>query len=209
MSVGIQGWVEVQPKGFEPARGETWLGVIRVTDLVDPSSDMFACLFGIQNFANFRPIAPARGFPPHLSPEAQHDVDESQFQGKPGYFGETWVSWAELAGIDWDERAEAPDSRVHQYTRDEHGRLRYTGKASYSRDLARELGLGIAEILAQPPVFAEGTEWDINGTIYRVETLTRRQTLAETRTWPVLFSLMRTLAERFGEDGVRLVVWFD
>lgn len=181
-----------------------------MTDLLDRDTDMFGCLFGVQNFANFRPVAPARGLPPHLSPEAAGGTAQSQGQGEgSGFLGATWVSWAELDWIDWDERAEAPDGRVHKYVRDERGGLRYAGKAFYARDLARRLGLSLAEFLDRPPAFPEGTAWEIGGTLYRVETLTRRRALAASRRWPLLFALMRELAAHFGGYGARLVVWFD
>jgi hypothetical protein len=37
--------------------------------------------------------------------------------------------------------------------------------------------------------------------------ITRREALSDQ--WQLLFALMQTLARHYGDDGVRLVVWFD
>lgn len=39
--------------------------------------------------------------------------------------------------------------------------------------------------------------------------MTRLDVLGPGTGWEHVFAVMRTLAQRFGEDGVRLVVWFD
>jgi hypothetical protein len=39
--------------------------------------------------------------------------------------------------------------------------------------------------------------------------LTRNDVLGPGTGWEHVFAVMRTLARRFGDDGVRLVVWFD
>jgi hypothetical protein len=53
----------------------------------------------------------------------------------------------------------------------------------------------------------EGHTWQVDETTYRIERLTRREALSPD--WSLLFRLMEELAQVYGENRVRLVVWFD
>jgi hypothetical protein len=46
------------------------------------------------------------------------------------------------------------------------------------------------------------------GRVFKRLRLTRRDSLTDTE-FPLLMSLMECLAKRYGDDHVRLVVWFD
>src|SRR5437870_9162928 len=85
---------------------------------------MFGCLFGVMNFANFRPIAPERGIPSDTSEEVSHDVLK---------FGEwarfpTWITWDEIKAIDWNEMGIKCDRRVHKYLKQGDGQLPFVSK---------------------------------------------------------------------------------
>jgi hypothetical protein len=54
--------------------------------------------------------------------------------------------------------------------------------------------------------FPAGQEWEIEGVVYRSEKLKRKDALSDE--WRMLFKLMKALAGQYGDDGVRLVVWF-
>src|SRR4051794_40036201 len=72
-----------------------WYGVIDVATLIAKNYDLFACLFGVANFANFRPLFPSRGLPA----DASATVLESYEQGKDYFFGATWATLDELRAI--------------------------------------------------------------------------------------------------------------
>ena len=63
--------------------------------------------------------------------------------------------------------------------------------------------------LPNPPpidVTVEG-KTQVGDVLYEVRRLKRHET--RTRSWELVFDLMRLLADEYGEDKVRLVVYFD
>lgn len=174
--------------------------------------DSFGCLFGWKNYANFRPVAEGRGLPPDVSPEVKERHDEF---GKEAA-GTTWIIWSEIKAIDWEEESEQADSRIHRYERNEHGELIYTGKAAWSREfmeltngeqIETEAGtmLSIMEALFAKPSRPEGQQWEKGNVVFKAEKLKRKDVCAD---WQSVFHEMQKLAATYGDDGVRLVVWF-
>jgi hypothetical protein len=196
MGTDIHGWVEIKMPW-----SEHWYEIIRVGLLLNRSYDIFGCLFGVRNYANFAPIAAHRGIPVDASEvvkqEAGNEYDHSH----------SWITWAEIKQIDWEEPAELPDSRIHRYGRDEQGNLVLESKASWDRDFAAQVGYSIAEGVSGTRTWPEGQEWEINGKIYRSERMKRGDVLGSD--WRTLFKMMEALAEQYGDDHVRLIVWFD
>ncbi|WP_331769248.1 hypothetical protein OG948_36270 (plasmid) [Embleya sp. NBC_00888] len=109
-----------------------------------------------------------------------------------------------MKAVDWDERAERPDSRLHQYRRTANG-LRLTGKSSWSAAFAEAVGLRRGEDREWP----EGSEWFVGDTLYRSVTLRRKDAITDTGEWQPVWKAMESLAAPYGDDNVRLVVWFD
>jgi hypothetical protein len=70
--------------------------------------DMFGCLFGVMNYANFKPIAPERGLPADSSEQIRQELE--QFGNTA--FSTTWISWREVQAINWEEAAEKADRGV-------------------------------------------------------------------------------------------------
>jgi hypothetical protein len=196
MGTDINGWVEFR-------LADSWYAAIRPGSIVGRDYDAFGCLFGVRNFAHFRPIAPDRGIPADASLMVQHEFKE----GERYWHNPTWISWREVREIDIDEPAEQADSRIHWYTRDANGALVFAGKAAWVRDFAEHVGHSIIEGVFGTRTWPEGREWEINGKIYRAERLTRGDALGGA--WETLFRLMDVLADAYGADNVRLVVWFD
>lgn len=66
--------------------------------LLDPGNayNALACLFGVRNSFGFRPLTEGRGLPA----DASESVRE---QCHAHAYGETWISWAELESVDWEE----------------------------------------------------------------------------------------------------------
>ncbi|MFB6888633.1 hypothetical protein ACFCX4_04865 [Kitasatospora sp. NPDC056327] len=167
--------------------------------------DAFGCLFGVRNYANFRPLAAGRGLPADLSAAVGARIAElTERHGEDGLHGITWITWAEVEAVDWDEPAERPDSRLHAYRRTPDG-LRMTGKAAWSRAFAEAVGLERGEVREWP----EGGEWLVGDTLYRSVTIRRRDAVTGTGEWQPVWRAMKELAAQHGDDNVRLVVWFD
>ena len=215
MGTDIRGWVEIRiPRILEDDDSpDHWASVITVRSLLGRNYDAFGCLFGVTNYAHFKPIAAGRGLPADVSDTVREQADHfSPLAG--AYLEPTWVSWAELRAMDWDEEALEADSRLHQYRRNQAGELVYDTKAGWDRRFAEHTTsspgavlVSMIQSLVEPVTYAVGQEWEIDGVVYRAEKLRRRDALGAD--WEMVFGLMETLAQRYGDDGVRLVVWFD
>ncbi|MEV5974135.1 hypothetical protein [Streptomyces sp. NPDC051921] len=148
--------------------------------------DAFGCLFGVRNHAGFRPLAADRGLPGDVSAE----VLSAYESWGPSAYGASWIGWAELARVDWDELGERVDARVHAFSRA--GAWVLTGKGFWD-----------------PEDRPEGSEWLQDGRLFRRARTSRRDAVQTDGAWEPLWATMRTLAEIHGEEHVRLVVWFD
>jgi len=212
MGWDIEGFIECRQQNAQsPETG--WVVVRNLYPLYRGRNyDAFGCLFGWQNYANFRPIAAGRGLPQDVSSEVKKRHDEL---GKEAA-GTTWISWSEIKAIDWEEESEQADSRIHRYERNEQGELIYTGKAAWSREfmelangeqLETEAGtmLSIMEALFAKPSRPEGQQWEKGNIVYRAEKLKRKDVYDD---WQDVFEAMQELATTYGDDGVRMVVWF-
>ncbi|SDK81291.1 hypothetical protein [Streptomyces indicus] len=202
MGTDINGFIECKPHW-----SDTWTAAIDIEVLVGGRDyDGFGCLFGVRNYAGFRPVAAGRGLP--------GDVTEAVRQECDSWGGESpsWIGWDEVLAIDWDEPAERPDARIHEFRRGPDGDWRFVGKASWSREFAR-----IAGLPEEPEpgyggrVWREGTEWTggSGDVLYRAVRMTRREAVRERGDWGRLWQVMEALASLHGEGNVRLVVWFD
>ncbi|WP_329305829.1 hypothetical protein [Streptomyces anulatus] len=63
--------------------------------------DGLACLFGVRNSYDFRPLAEDRGFPDDASDGLREEF--AGYGGSPDVYGTTWLTWAELDATDWQE----------------------------------------------------------------------------------------------------------
>ncbi|WP_405999253.1 hypothetical protein [Streptomyces sp. NBC_00829] len=208
MGTDISGFVECRAwRADEGERDLVWRAAADLFLLNDTRNyDAFGCLFGVRNFANFRPLAAERGRPVDASEEVRAELDRLAPWPDQAY-GTTWITWAELEAVDWDEPAERPDSRIHQYRQTPDG-LRLVGKSGWSPEFARAVGLQ-QQLSGPRPTWPEGTEWLIGDTLYRSETLRRRDAVREDGEWKPVWDAMEALATEHGDDHVRLVVWFD
>ena len=76
MGTDIAGWIEVN---VSPEDNEgLWLAIVDLGLLLERSYDLFGCLFGVRNYARFRPLFADRGLPP----------GESSAAGRPQSFSE-------------------------------------------------------------------------------------------------------------------------
>ncbi|MFE5912270.1 hypothetical protein ACFQ6B_24745 [Streptomyces wedmorensis] len=204
MGTDMSGFVEYRaaPGGREAA----WSTAHDLSSLNDTRNyDAFGCLFGVRNYANFRPLAANRGLPADASATVTARFTQlTEWYGEDGSHGTTWITWAEVKAVDWDEPAEKTDSRLHKYRQTPDG-LRMTGKASWSPAFAEAVGLETGEHRNWP----EGSQWLVGDTLYRAVTIRRRHAVTETGEWQPVWKAMEALAAQHGDDNVRLVVWFD
>jgi hypothetical protein len=145
--------------------------------------DAFGCLFGVRNYAGFRPLAGERGLPDDVSAQTQNAYEE----WSPDGHSPSWISWAELARVDWNEPADAVDERVHEYRLTPGQGWVLAGKSF--RDGQRR---------------PEGSD-----RLCRVVRMVRRDAVPEDGEWAPVWTIMRALADIHGSENVRLVVWFD
>jgi hypothetical protein len=179
-----------------------WEFAINLDQLYDTRDyDAFGCLFGVMNYAGFEPVAAERGLPGDVAPQT------AELAARRAHFSSTWVSWAEVAAVDWSEPATRPDARIHEYTRDQASQWRLRSKAEGSAQFARLAGMSPAQ--ASQTRWPEGSQWLDGDVLYRAETLTRVDAVPPHGAWRPVWSVMQTLAGLHGPDNVRLVAWFD
>ncbi|MFE1963245.1 hypothetical protein [Streptomyces sp. NPDC059479] len=203
MGTDISGFVECRAWHLhEEGEDSVWRAAIDLFFLnIDKDYDAFGCLFGVRNYANFRPLAADRGLPADASETVRAELDRF------AHHSTTWITWAELKEVDWDEPAEKADSRLHEYRQTAHG-LRLVGKAAWSPRFAEAVGLP-EQARGQAQEWPEGSEWLIGDTLYRSVKICRRDAVPETGGWKPVWTVMEALASRHGDENVRLVVWFD
>jgi len=185
MGITIHGWVEVRDMG-------EWIAVINAGGLVGSNYDMIGMLFGIRNYTGFEPIAEGRGLPGDIHWRVRQEYEAL----KDISLGETWIAWPEIAKIDWDEWSPDFDIRIHEYIIGPDGTEKYWGKALLTSELDDE----------DYRQLTDRGEVRKGNRIYRRERLRRKDCLSES--WQALFELMEVLAKHYGDENVRLVVWF-
>ncbi|WP_335932382.1 hypothetical protein [Streptomyces sp. PTD5-9] len=205
MGTDISGFVECRAwRLHEGGEDTVWRAAIDLFLLnTTRNYDAFGCLFGVRNYANFRPLAEERGLPPDASDAVRTELARRSDQ----VFGTTWITWAELKTTDWTEMAEAADSRLHQYRQTADG-LEFVGKFAWSRRFAEAIGV-LERVPGQAQAWPEGGEWRIGDSIYRSERISRRDAVQDDGEWKPVWTVMEALASQHGDDNVRLVVWFD
>ncbi|MFI5841475.1 hypothetical protein ACIA8K_17395 [Catenuloplanes sp. NPDC051500] len=196
MGTDIAGGVESRPHG----PGTPWHLADVDLSALPRHYDAFGLLFGVRNYAGFAPVAPGRGLPDDASPELRG------LQPGDGEHDHTWVSWAELARIDWDARAPRVDDRIHEYRLTGEGLLAGGKAAHHGADWRAAAG---DHADPRGSSYPEGTEWRAGDRIWRVERLTNGHVLRDDPELRALLDTMRDLAGRYGGENVRLTVWFD
>jgi len=198
----IHGLVEVNWRGkyednYEDAEEApvSWKCAIdNVGMWVGRSYDTFGLLFGVRDYANFEPVAPRRGLPDNLSSRAEERVEADRSWSHSF----TYISLKELNEIDWEETSEEADSRIRVYDENDELQFKAAGVGSLSDEEERKIRNG-EEVVKELS----------NGKIqkYRLEKMKRKDALSGA--WEDLIDLMQSFGETYGEENVRLVVWFD
>lgn len=199
MGTDMHSWVEVADEW----NGKLdWSAVVAADRIIDRNYDMFGCIFGVMNYARFAPLAAGRGMPDDASELVRKEANPLWARHA------SWITWAELASVDWEEPAPEVDDRLHEYCPDESGKLVYVCKYRWTPEIEELTGLSLEDSVRGVTPWPAGREWALpGGGVLRAEGMRRSQAVdAATRT---LFDLMEVLARRFGPERVRWVAWFD
>lgn len=210
MGTDISGFIEVRPWPHWPDLPEEvdWEAAVRLDCLYNGRSyDAFGCLFGVMNFAGFRPVAADRGLPADASATVRAEFETAPVPN--GNLFPTWTTWAEIRAIDCDEPAERADHRLHRYERQSDGEWAYRGKSGWSRESYDVMGLPVDPIGAPPREWPAGSVWTKGDVQFRAERLTRRDAIPLESDWDPVWQTMALLGRLHGDDNCRLVVWFD
>ncbi|WP_405924183.1 hypothetical protein [Streptomyces sp. NBC_00035] len=203
----IYGGIEFRHPGVDTDYydGEPWVTVMDLWPLYDETDyAAFGCLFGVRNYAGFQPLAPDRGLPVDLSSGMRSQLGALVAAGDLD--SASWVSWAELASLDL---ATAPDPFI--------GRLSWHTKSlpsvRHRQFVSDPWPAEALSVVGVPPEGVHGAtgrvEWTTGEVMCAYEPLTVGTVLGPETHWPHVFAVMKALAGRFGDDGVRLVVAFD
>ncbi|MFF1337582.1 hypothetical protein ACFVYT_06630 [Streptomyces sp. NPDC058290] len=206
MGTDMHGFIECRWDRWLDEEDRRWDAAIDLAHLyAGRSYAAFGALFGVRDTASFLPLAADRGLPRDVSDEARAGFDG---WGRDAH-GASWVTWAELTAVDWDEGAAEVDECVHEYRRGPEGSWELYGRNSSLTRFAEVSGLsGPRDLYRAGRTQPEGSEWYDGDRLFRVGRLTRKQAVPDSD-WEAVWAVMRTLAGLHGDEGVRLVVWFD
>lgn len=197
MGCDIHGYVEVDIRHNEDDE-QWWNPAGNLFPFVGRSYDSFGCLFGVRNYSNLEPIAPDRGIPSDASSTVTDDYESWGVDAHSA----SHVTHEELQDVDWSEEAVEPDSRysVLDENKEPTGTKFALGPGSGWTEIVEE---NREAIDAGEPVPGPDGE-----TYLQRRTQTREEALSGSWDW-LLNEYMGTLADRFGGENVRMVVWFD
>ncbi|GIE78474.1 hypothetical protein Aph02nite_44240 [Actinoplanes philippinensis] len=206
MGTDIYGVIEVRDLKRAAALGAdshhdvSWVHCMNLYPLY-PGGDYqpLGCLFGIRNWNGWEPVAEGRGLPPDVS-EAVRNEYEHDARIDDAIGGSTWVSWPELRDLDMTVTPRARgvlEINENRY---------YRVEDEWPSDVVAEYGIPVVGTSPATAAYGRWQHGAINLTYKRV---TRNDVLGAGTGWDHVFAVMRSLAERFGEEGVRLVAWFD
>lgn len=210
MGTSIHGFVECRTWELgrdDEERDTAWYSAISLAMLgMTQDCEAFDCLFDVLGSGKWRPVAHARGLPPNAAELTRNDFDSLGAAA----FGATYLSWSEVASIDWDEPAlHAAD--VAQYRRCLDKGLELVRRSVWDHGFGAASGVDTVAVTADRlcELFAEGTEWTVGDTVFRVERSRRREAMPPDGAWAPVWTVMQALARIHGADGVRLVAWFE
>lgn len=195
MGCDIHGYVEVDC-GHEDRTW--WKPAGNLFSFVGRAYDSFGCLFGVRNYAKFDPVAANRGIPDDASRTVTEDYESWGVDAHSA----SYLTYTEVKEIDWSEMAQDPDGRysILDGNKEPTGTKFALGPASGWTEVVEENREAIEN--GEPVPSEDGDRY-----IQRRQT-TREEALSSAWDW-LLHDYMGLLADRFGDEQVRVVVWFD
>ncbi|MEU2075493.1 hypothetical protein [Streptomyces sp. NPDC013489] len=116
MGKDIWGFIECHRDYRDHEADSFWHATIDLDHLKVPRNyDAFGCLFGVCDSEQFVPVASVRGLPADVSNRVRDGHETTAGRSA------SWVSWAELKRVDWNEESAEPDAYVREYYRDQQG----------------------------------------------------------------------------------------
>lgn len=196
MRCDIHGVVEVNSH-------DRWSGAATLSPHVGRSYHTFGMLWGVRNNAAFDPAFPKRGFPEDRSRELKDRIEDwggEEEIGQIHFHSPSYATVAELHDLDWDEEAEGRDKR---YTVLDENKDSTGTKFGWAQ--------GWSEIISENKdalQHGEAIPNEDESMYIKQMKLTRRRALSGAWDW-FIFDLLDTYAGKYGEENVRLTVWFD
>ncbi|MEU3482039.1 hypothetical protein AB0E66_28285 [Streptomyces sp. NPDC033753] len=200
MGTMIDGLIETREAGG------VWECEVSLLDFdLDKARDARECLFGYGGGLGVdRPLFDQRGWPEDSCQEVPKSLTDELNHSH------SYATWAEIAAIDWD----APVSdRPHwcyvgEWRPGPDGELVLEDVVWRTDEL-----LDAAEKLfgdgCYPHEWPPGGEVPLNGAVYRPVVLTAGIVVPpDDNKWAPVWASMRALAAEYGDENVRLVVWF-
>lgn len=207
MGTDIYGGIEFRHTyaGTDDYDGEPWVAAMDLWPLYDETDyTAFGLLFGVRNYAGFPPLAPGRGLPADLSSGMRSQLGSWIERGEMD--AASWVTWGELASLD---PTTGPEHFVGQVT----WYKKSLPSILHRQPVSHQWPSEFVSLLGVPPLDcdnpSEPVEWSTDDLVCIYEPLTAGAVLGSGTQWPHVFAVMKALAGRFGDDGVRLVVAFD
>ncbi|WP_326614315.1 hypothetical protein OIE62_01095 [Streptomyces scopuliridis] len=153
-----------------------------------------------------RPLFAGRGLPDDVSePVRENGVGDYQHS-------HTYATWAEVAAVDWDAPlADRPAWHwAGQWLPGEDGELALHDAVPATTELGEAAADTFGgDLLLAPSEWPPGGEVRLEGVVYRPVVLTARMLAPpDEERWARVWKTMRDLAAEYGDENVRLVVWF-
>lgn len=190
--------------GTSSDREAAWMRCMDLYPLY-PGGDYsaFGCLFGIRNWNGWASVAGGRGLPADVSDAVRHEYEYAA--GLDAVIGgSTWVAWPELRDLDMTV---TPLARGVLVVNEDGPGLDWCYRVEDEWPAAVVARYGPP--LGESPVGAAYGSWRHGSTSFTYKQVTREDVLGPGTGWEHVFAVMRCLAQRFGDEGVRLVAWFD
>ncbi|MEU6910563.1 hypothetical protein ABZ935_35405 [Streptomyces coeruleorubidus] len=203
MGADIEGVIETRS-----ADGH-WEMAVDLLDLqLGRDYEAWGCLFNFGGTGGVdRSLFADRGLPSDPS-DPVRDTGGEDYQ-----HSHTYATWAEVAVVDWD--APLADEPAYYWAGlwrpGDDGELVQHDIvwASATPGLDEAAADAFGEDVYSPPEWPQGGEVHLDGAVYRPVILTARMLAPPDQApWSRVWNAMRDLADKHGDDNVRLVVWF-
>lgn len=210
MGTDIHGWLEQGYDRDGTGSPDHWSAILNVTMVFNRSYDFFGSFFGVNNYANFEPVAADRGLPSHRSRTVENTFPDGDTDGTI-YHSPTWmtldhdISWRDIPRVEHPEEF------------DRSGWRRATRTYKYSTDgelLEKEVSLVYEDgtpLLSDEEFQTLKRRRSVESGEYRYESYPITRSEAGASEWYRLRRVCRRFEQlRFADDEhLRLVVWFD
>lgn len=204
MGIDIHGHVEWRPDESH----QRWFSII--TYLPVPKADIVDFLFGVDKPTTFDPIAERRGIPEDASSETKAAAPDSD---STYAFGQSYITLEELKEIDWVKMAQLTEGETYFYDTE----------GVYVAKLSPESVLTDIEFEEDTETLVDALRevGEVSGTldqrlmnsspgdilVMKREPIHPKHTVM-TPAWDALLNMMSEAGRIFGNQNVRLVVWF-